>query len=64
MGRYTQPVLPALCAVLLLGNACSHSIPQSTSKPVPPSDHQRGSFLRSDGERGVTGSALADALPG
>ena len=36
MGRYTQPVLPALCAVLLLGNACSHSIPQSTSKPVPP----------------------------
>ena len=35
MTRYTSSILPMLFAGLLLG-ACSHSIPTSSSKPVPP----------------------------
>lgn len=30
------PVVPALAAVLLSGAACSHTIPKTASKPVPP----------------------------
>ncbi|MBA2487161.1 MAG: DUF4403 family protein [Nitrospira sp.] len=36
MKCYTRSIIPALLPIALFGGACSHSIPQAATKPVPP----------------------------